>query len=126
MARRIGKFAAVLSVGGMNAACAAGLRPVRRQMRKRNWGFTDRTGKTRGAIGKVRRYKRRTIRRKGPGAYIRGGSLVGALLEYRYGGRFSWIGPALGLTRSASLAAFTARARRELTKAATRARSRGR
>ena len=122
MARRILEYRDELSYAGMSNACAAGMRPARRVMRKRNFGFTDRTGQTRKRIGLVKKYARATQKRRGGGgAYIRAGSQVGVLLEYGYNGRFSYIAPAIRQALPEMEAAFTQRAQREVDRAIQRA-----
>ena len=126
MARRMRQYAEVLSLGGMSTACAAGLRPVRTAARKKNFGFIDRTKRTRKRIGKVRRYKIATARRyKGGGAYFRFGGRITARLEYDFGKQYSFIAPAFRQTRGAQLERFLIAGRKEVIRAAKRARSRG-
>ena len=129
MARRIRIMGERLSVTGMNASCQAGLRPTRAYVKRRNFGFLDRTGATRRAITIVRRYKRSTVRRNGPGAFFRGRLLVAI---FQYGARRRLRGEirarriltrAQRSTRAASLRAFVTRGRQELTKAVVRART---
>ena len=122
MARRILEWRDELSYAGMSNACAAGLRPARRIMRKRNFGFTDRSGQTRKRIGKVRKYARSTQKkRRGGGAYIRAGSRVGVILEYHYGGRYAYIAPALRQALPQMEEAFNQRAQLEVSRAIARA-----
>ena len=124
MAKRITEYAQFLSYGGMSSACAAGLRPVRRAARRKNFGFTDRTGETRKSIGPVRRYKKSTaLRNRGGGAYFRGGGIVGAVLEYRFERRYAYLGPAYSRARSPAYQAFVRQAEKELVKAANQARN---
>ena len=119
MARRIEEFAELLTYQGMSTACAAGLRPVRRVARRRNYGFTDRTGKTRASIGPVRRYKKSTAQRyHAGGAYFRGGGIVGAVLEYRYAGRYKYLAPAYQEASGAAFRAFVRQGEKEVIKAA--------
>ena len=119
MALRIAEYADLLTYQGMSAACAAGLRPVRKVARRKNFGFTDRTGSTRKSIGPVRRYKASTAQRyRGGGAYFRGGGIVGATLEYRFNGRYRYLAPAYSEARGASFNAFVRQGEKEVTKAA--------
>ena len=119
MANRIEEFAQLLTYQGMSACCAAGLRPVRRVARRRNYGFTDRTGDTRKSIGPVRRYKISTARRyRSGGAYFRGGGIVGAVLEHRFGGRYKYLAPAFAEAQGAALRAFERQGEKEVIKAA--------
>ena len=125
MNRRYAAYAEDLSYSAMSRACAAGLRPVRRRARRKNIGFTDRTGKTRKAIGPVRQYKPSTARRyRGGGAYFRGPGIVGAVLEYYYGRKYAFLEPSRRAASGEMLAAFTKAAERELDKAAAKARIR--
>ena len=124
MATRITEFAELLSYSGMSTACAAGLRPVRRAARRKNFGFTDRTGQTRKSIGPVRRYKASTAKRhRGGGAYFRGGGIVGAVLEYRFEGRYKYLAPAYSRARTPSLRAFVQQGEKEVAKAAAKVRN---
>ena len=124
LAHRIVEFADLLSYGGMSTACAAGLRPVRRVASRKNFGFTDRTGRTRASIGPVRRYKASTSKRYGGGgAYFRGGGVVGAVLEYRYGGRYQYLAPAYKQAEGAAYRAFVRAGEKQVTKAAAKARN---
>ena len=112
-----------LSFGGMSSACAAGLRPARNAARQKNFGFTDRTGVTRKRIGKVRRYRASTARRYGGGgAYFRGGGIIGATLEWRFGRRYSYLEPALRQTESQQLERFLIQANKEVDRVILRAR----
>lgn len=123
MTRRIRDFGHDLSTSGMSAACAAGLRPVRKQARKRNFGFTDRTGRTREKIGKVRRYRPRTVRRyRGGGAYFRGGAKTALYLEYHNNSQNAFLGEAQALTTGAQFREFTRVGGRQMQKSARRAR----
>ena len=124
MSRRIAEYTEELSYAGMGRACAAGLRPIRRRARRKNVGFTDRTGKTRKAIGPVRVYKPSTARRYGGGgAYFRGPGLVGVVLEYRFGRKYAFLEPSRRAATSETLTKFTAAAEREAEKAAAKVRS---
>ena len=124
MSRRILEFAEILNYSGMSSACAAGLRPVRRAARRRNFGFTDRTGETRKSIGPVRRYKSSTARRyRTGGAYFRGGGIIGAVLEYRYERRYAYLAPAYSRAQAGAFRAFVQQGEKEVTKAARLARN---
>ena len=127
LGQRAAVFSQILSYAGMGAACQAGLRPARKVARRKNYGFTDRTGKTRKAIAPVRRYTRATAYRyRGGGAYFRGGPFpVGPVLEYRYGGRYQYLAPAVDQTEHLQLREFVKRAEKETTLAVRRARQRG-
>ena len=119
MANRMEEFRRNVSHSAMSAACAAALRVARRKARSSNYGFTDRTGETRKGIGPVRRYKASTARRKGGGgAYFRITFPVGAVLEYRYAGKYRYVLPALRSTISQRFAVFTRTANREIDKEA--------
>ena len=123
LARRVQELSKILRYGGMSSACAAGLRPVRKVARSKNFGFTDRTGRTRKSIGPVRRYKPATAQRKrGGGAYFRGGGIVGATLEYRFGRQYAYLAPAASQAQGAQLQAFLRQGEKEVTKAARSAR----
>ena len=123
MALRMREFEQVLSYSGMSAACAAGLRPVRTQARKKNFGFTDRTKQTRKQIGPVRRYKASTARRyRGGGAYFRGAGRIGWALEYKFGRQYAFLEPAEKLTKSLQFERFLVAGRKEVNKAAAKAR----
>lgn len=123
MTRRIRDFGHDLSTRGMSSACAAGLRPVRKQARKRNFGFTDRTGTTREKIGKIKRYRPRTVRKyRGGGAYFRGGAKTALYLEYRNNAEYAFLGEAQQLTIGAQFREFTRVGGREMQKAARRSR----
>ena len=124
MARRIRDFSHDLSTRGMSSACAAGLRPVRKQARKRNFGFTDRTGRTREKIGKIRRYRPRTVRRyRAGGAYFRGGAKTALYLEYRNNAEYAFLGESQARTTGAQYQQFTRVGGREMQKSARRART---
>lgn len=127
MARRIKAFGNELSTTGMSRACAAGLREARKQARKRNFGFRDRTGNTRRRIGKVRRYRPRTVRRYGAGgAYFRGGAKTALYLEFHNSGENAFLIESSRLTRNAQFNSLTRAGQREVEKASRRARrSRG-
>ena len=125
MGDRINAYRKALNLTGMSSACAAGLRPARKAARKKNFGFTDRTGVTRRRIGPVRRYKASTARFYGTGgAYFRGGGIIGASLEYlpKYGGRYSYLGPALRASNGAMREAFIRQADKEVDRAVAQAR----
>ena len=125
MSRRIQEFAEFLNYAGMSSACAAGLRPVRRAARRRNFGFTDRTGETRKSIGPVRRYKTSTAKRfRAGGAYFRGGRFpTGPVLEYRFGRRYAYLAPAYSRAQASSFRAFVEQGEKEVAKAAAKARN---
>ena len=121
MANRMEEYRRYVSHTAMSAACAAALRVARRQARSSNYGFTDRTGETRKGIGPIRRYKPSTAKRKGGGgAYFRIPYPVGAVLEYRYAGKYRYVLPALRATTSQRFVAFTRTANREIDKEARR------
>ena len=125
MVKRVDEYRRALNLTGMSSACAAGLRPARKAARKKNFGFTDRTGVTRRRIGPVRRYKASTARQYGTGgAYFRGGGIIGASLEYlpKYGGRYRYLGPALSQAQGAMREAFIRQADKEIDRAVAKAR----
>ena len=118
MSRRIERYANELSFNGMSNACAVALRPVRRYATRKNFGFVDKTGKTRKNIGKIRKYKPTYAhKRGGGGAYFRGGSIAAVRLEYDYGGKYRFLRPALGSAFAAVNEQFTIAARAEIVKA---------
>ena len=122
MAERIRFYQIDLSYSGMSTACAAGLRPARRKSKKKNVGFTDRTGKARKNIGKVRKYKSSYARQRGGGgAYFSGGSIISVFLEYDFHGRYQFLRPAVASSQSEMLEAFTRTAEREIDKAERKA-----
>ena len=109
------------SYKAMSAACAKALRPVRRIAKRKNFGFTDRTGETRKAIGPIRRYKFSTARRLGGGgAYFRGPGIIGARLEYDYDQKYSFIRPARARSLGSQYNAFVKAANEEIIKEADR------
>ena len=111
----------------MSQACAKALRPVRRIARRRNFGFTDRTGETRKAIGPIRQYKNSTARRyKGGGAYFRGPGIIGARLEYDYGQKYSFLRPARDRSLGAQFNVFVRAANEAIEKETDRLRRGGR
>ena len=123
MDKRIQSYAAALTYSGMSNASAAALRPVRKAAKRKNFGFTDRTGVTRKRIGPVRPYKIATARRyRTGGAYFRAGGIIGATLEYRFGRRYSYIEPAIREKRSETEQAFIRQADKEVDKAVAIAR----
>ena len=127
MANRLEEFRRIGSTNAMSAAAAKALVPVRRQARRKNFGFKDLTGQTRKSIGPIRRYKRSTVRRYGGGgAYFRGGGIVGALLEYSYDQKYQYLRPAFEKTRGAQFSAFTREANIQMIKEARRLRAGGR
>ena len=111
----------------MSQACAKALRPVRRIARRRNFGFTDRTGETRKAIGPIRQYKNSTARRyKGGGAYFRGPGVIGARLEYDYEQKYAFIRPARNRSLSSQFNTFIRAANESIDKETDRLRRGGR
>ena len=126
MVERLQEFQGLVSYNVMSAAAAKALRPVRKQARRLNYGFTDRTRETRKLMGPIRRYKQNTARRYGGGgAYFRGPGIVGAMLEYRYGGKYKFLEPAMTSTRGDQFKIFTREANREIIKEARNLRNRG-
>ena len=125
MAIRMREYTHGLSFRGMTQACKAGLRPVRRQVKKRNYGFRDRTGQTRKNIGLIRGYKPSYAQRRGGGgAYFRGGSIAAARLEYDYGEKYSFIRPAQRANIDEMETSFIREARKQSEREAARARRR--
>ena len=125
LGKRVLDYTRLLSYGGMSAACQSALRPARKLANTKNFGFTDRTGDTRKKIGPVRRYKISTARRKhGGGAYFRGGPFpAGPVLEYRFGGQYQYLSPAVDQTGPQQLREFVRQGEKEVDKAIVRARA---
>ena len=122
MSDRMQEYARQLSYRGMSTAAAAALRPARKIARRKNFGFVDKTGKTRKNIGKIRKYKiQYALRKGGGGAYFRGGSIAAARLEYDYGGRYRFLRPAVRSAYVAMNEQFVLAASKELLKAEQRA-----
>ena len=122
MARRMRLFAQVLSYQGMTNACAAGLQPTRRLVRKKGFAFQDKSGEARKDVGPVRKYKTSTQRRyKGGGAYFRAGLKI-AVLEARHG--HDILQRAQRETYGQTLTRFVRAADREVNKAVAKGRLR--